>query len=579
MTEDRSSDEGGYQEIYDRALERVSAQAPRWTHREVSDPGITFLETWALLADMQNFYADRIGEEHYRKYLKLLGIARDEGECAVARIFFDKVDRDCVLPKGTKFLAGNMVFEPEEEIRLCANTLTGFYPEPDQNRIGTMRMRRKTSFALKEQTPLFALTLEKAVEQGRELDLFILLDEQKPRNPSGEDFRMAYLSWEYLSYGGWREAEIREDETKGLLYSGRIRLYMREKMLSDGKGYGVRCRVREGAYDRMPVLYKIFLNVGKAVQRETLCDEEKFKMSREQSAVALGSYLARTGEVAVFLGRGRGEWEEITPECGIDPPITAERLERHVRLPARLLSGENVSVKVVSSARKALEEYRPCHITGVSSQQITLPWTGIRYDRLRLMLRQRTGGNLYREYHLADIESCGAYIWHRLESREGIVLGDGRHGVIPNEAHDGLLLTSLVLSGGAEGNVAINKIKEWEQPELFGDITLRNLLAGCGGRDAKKPSQQFAAAGEMLSRPNRLVTEEDILFLAKETPGLLIEEVKAYRKNGTVVVEIVPMEPLQSAYCREKYRKAVADHLEPYRIMGSRLAVVIAGED
>lgn len=82
MLEEMKLDDGSYGEIYEKAMGRLRAQAPWWTHREVSDPGITLLEMWALLFDMQSFYLDQVQEEHYRKYLKLLGMEPDEGRQA-----------------------------------------------------------------------------------------------------------------------------------------------------------------------------------------------------------------------------------------------------------------------------------------------------------------------------------------------------------------------------------------------------------------------------------------------------------------------------------------------------------------
>lgn len=589
---EKSLDDSSYQAVYEKAMERLQRQAPWWTHRELSDPGVTILELWALLADMQSFYLDQVQESHYRKYLKLLGVAPDEGACARAWIFFDSVTKDCMIPQGTKLLANKMVFEMEEETRLTVNCLTGFYQGDDRNRIEAMGMRRKNRFALLEQgqSPLFTLTLKSAVEKGQEIMFFVLLSEQDHRNPAKDDFCMVHLAWEYRTAKGWREARVIRDETRGLLYSGRVCLRVDGEMQAEemctkevctkekqpGKeGYAIRCRIKRGSYDVMPVLYKICLNTGRVIQRDTQCCEEHFTLSKEHPRAVLQSYLARTGELQVFIKREGDSWEDITECCDIDPPITAGQWTRYICPRADYLFDEKTEYKIVCRTQEMSGQYRPCHITGVTSQQITLPWKGIVKEELKLMLRRETGGKLYREYRQQEPEeTCFDNAWHW--QGENIKLGDGRHGYIPREVEDGLLLTSLVLSDGEAGNVAIGKIKTWEKPELFGDITFRNMMTGRGGRDGRKPSEQFAEVSRLLLRQNRLVTKSDIQNLVMETPGLLIEGAEAEWRDGVTLVTILPKKPLKHRSCVEKYRSETAKYLEPYRIAAGKLKVVVA---
>lgn len=583
---ERSLDDSSYQAVYEKAMERLQRQAPWWTHRELSDPGITLLELWALLADMQSFYLDQLQESHYRKYLKLLGIAPDEGECAWAWIFFGNVVEDCTIPRGTKLLADKMVFELEEETELTANCLTGFYQNDGRNRIEVMNMRRKHEFALQDEgrQPLFTLTFRHAVQKGRELTLFILLNEQDKRNPVEGDFCMARLAWEYRTVKGWREARVIRDETKGLLYSGQIRLRVegemdggilrQEEQIDGEEGYAIRCRIKEGSYDVMPVLYKICLNTGRAIQRDTQCCEEQFTLSGEHPRAGLQSYLARTGELRVLIWRGNEEWEDITEDCEIDPPVIAGQQVRYVYPAPKYLSEKERRCRIVCSVQGMSEQYRPCHITGVTSQQLLLPWQGIVKRETKLMLRQTSQGRRYREYEQREPEATrfdNAWHWQG----EEIVLGDGRHGRIPEEAEDGLLLTSLVLSEGEEGNVAIGKIRNWEKPELFAGITLRNMMSGREGKDAKTPSKQFVEAGNLLLRENRLVTKQDIHKLAMETPGLLLKGAEAEWRDGEILVKIIPRESLKHPDCVEKYRQETAKYLEQYRIIASQLKVLV----
>ena len=142
MLEKISLDESSYESVYENAMARIRKAAPWWTHREASDPGITLLEMWSVLADMQSFYLDQVQDSHYRKYLKLLGIPLQEGQCASVWVSFEDIREDIRLPRGTKLTADKMVFETEEEEELTANSLCGFFMKKNQNKMDVMSLRQ-----------------------------------------------------------------------------------------------------------------------------------------------------------------------------------------------------------------------------------------------------------------------------------------------------------------------------------------------------------------------------------------------------------------------------------------------------
>lgn len=580
-----SLDDSSYDEIYEKAMEMLRIQAPWWTHTEVSDPGIMLLEMWALLMDMQSFYLDQVQESHYRKYLKLLGIQPDEGECARAWIFFENVDRDCTVPEGTKLLADRMVFETAGEVRLVRNRLTGFYLGDGTNRSGAMMLQRKSSFVLPEgREALFSFTLEEPLEPGRNFLFFVLLREEKGRNSVEKGFYMAQLAWEYRTKEGWREARIVRDDTRGLLFSGLIGVRTDIPMDGGGRtGYAVRCRIKQGAYDVMPVVYKIYLNAAEVVQKNTLCCAEDVDFSEKCHVAALKTYLGKTGRLWILQRKDRdkgdtwqeGElWEDITdsPNVTVEPPVTAERMERHV-----FFASEG-HVRIVCSAMETVSEELVKEVTGVAAQQIPLAWDRLLRPSVNLLLEQG-GEKLYRTYCRREPEEDRyGNAWHWKEEENVIVLGDGRHGEIPLPSREGLRFTSLALWEGEKGNVAINRITAWERPDLFPGITCTNRLTGRGGRERRLPSQQFQEAGRVFQNQNRMITQEDIQYLAKNIPGLLIKEASAQWQDSALVVKLVPKHELRSSYCVQRYREQAEYYLEQYRLAGTRLKIEIGDE-
>ena len=160
MLEKLKLDDSSYNSIYEKAIQRIETQAPWWTHRETADPGITLLEMWALLCDMQSFYLDQVQESHYRKYLKLLGILPEEGQYASAWVLFDGITEDTLLPEGTRLLADTMIFETVREVKLTANRLIAFYPgqeawDEEVDCFCFMERFRKTSIPLRQGKVLF----------------------------------------------------------------------------------------------------------------------------------------------------------------------------------------------------------------------------------------------------------------------------------------------------------------------------------------------------------------------------------------------------------------------------------------
>lgn len=577
-----SLDDSSFEELYGQAMERLRRQAPWWTHTEVSDPGIMLVEMWAMLTDMQSFYLDQVQESHYRKYLKLLGIRPEEGECARTWVFFEQVGEERTVPAGTKLLADGLVFETEEEVCLAKNDLVGFYLESGRNLIRKMKLSRKSSFALGQGEQLFSFALEEPPAPGKIFSFFVLMKEYPKRRRDERDFWLVRLGWEYRTKEGWREAQVVRDDTRGLLYSGLICLRMDTPMSGEGEnGYEIRCLVREGDFDVRPVLYKLYLNAAAVVQRDTLCCREEFLFTKDVHRVALQSYLARTGRLWILRKRTDGPgtedgelWEDITdsPHIRLDPPVTAECPERYLTY-----AGEGQVRVVCSDARIAPEELVR-EVTGISSQQITMPWNNrVLRSGTEIMLGQG-GKGLYRRCRRAEPEEDRyGNAWHWKDGETVIVLGDGRHGEIPPPSVDGLYFVSLVLWEGEKGNVAVGRITGWERPELFPGIVCLNRLPAGGGRDWKSPSEQFREAGKQLSDSGRMITGADMEILAMRTPGLLLAKAHAGWRDGVLEVTLTPQNKL-SSYCEECYSRQAERYLEQYRIAGTRMRIEIGKE-
>ncbi|MFJ8478043.1 putative baseplate assembly protein [Kitasatospora sp. NPDC094011] len=67
-------DDRRFQQLVDEAKRYVQQRAPEWTDHNVSDPGVTLIETFAYLVDQLLYRLNRVPEKNYAAFLDLLGI-------------------------------------------------------------------------------------------------------------------------------------------------------------------------------------------------------------------------------------------------------------------------------------------------------------------------------------------------------------------------------------------------------------------------------------------------------------------------------------------------------------------------
>lgn len=65
-----------YSDLLREAISRIPIYAPEWTDHNIHDPGITFIELFAWLTEMQIYRLNMISDKSYRKFLKLMGIPK-----------------------------------------------------------------------------------------------------------------------------------------------------------------------------------------------------------------------------------------------------------------------------------------------------------------------------------------------------------------------------------------------------------------------------------------------------------------------------------------------------------------------
>ena len=67
-------DDRSFQDLVDDAKRYVQAKCPEWTDHNVSDPGVTLIETVASMTDQLLYRLNRVPDRHFVKFLELIGV-------------------------------------------------------------------------------------------------------------------------------------------------------------------------------------------------------------------------------------------------------------------------------------------------------------------------------------------------------------------------------------------------------------------------------------------------------------------------------------------------------------------------
>ncbi|MFJ8825946.1 putative baseplate assembly protein [Streptomyces sp. NPDC102467] len=252
-------DDRRFQQLVDEAKRYVQQRAPEWTDHNVSDPGVTLIETFAYLVDQLLYRLNRVPDKNYLAFLDLLGIELFPPVAAGAEIDFwlSAPQPDAVtLSAGTEVTtaAGEnedaVVFATTGELSILPSELTRLVTAPRSGE----QTDRTGALADGHGVPCFQAT----PEPGDAL-LFglptavprcivaVRLDSQV--EGVGVDPRQPPLVWEAWDGGRWQRCETGEDSTGGLNKPGEVIVYVpaghTASVVGGTRAGWLRCRVVE----------------------------------------------------------------------------------------------------------------------------------------------------------------------------------------------------------------------------------------------------------------------------------------------------------------------------------------------
>jgi predicted phage baseplate assembly protein len=560
-------DDRTWAELVDEGRALIPLYAPEWTDHNVHDPGITLVELFALLAEMDIYQLNRIPERHRRKFLALVGLRPERPSPARTVVSFTtkkRYDQE-VLP-ATLEIEGNDPFgrptrlRTLEEVYVVAAELralqlrdhNGFHDLTRRWRNGEqlqifgdnpapgVALYLGISPALPTKVPIslfFSLVGPQAGEEERarivqELvaqkaacrapDAIVTCEKSFPPSvETASDILLPHHSvrtvWEFLAgKDEWRRLEAVKDEvedgTRAFTLSGRVLITLPTAMAGarlgqvDSDFFYLRCRFLAGAYDEAPMLANLALH-------------------------------------------------GVAAEQAVPPDLEPEQL--------------GVG-------------------TGTPRQQFTTSQKPVVETSFRLFTFE---DGYRREWRLVwDFDASARNDLHFLldPTLGQVSFGDGEKGrVVPSE----IRIEARYLATRAEaGNLAAGTItklaKSNHNRSLKVDansLDVNNPVPATRGAAAEPLVHAEGRAVELMQQPTRAVTLSDYEWFAKRTPGVRLARAEAkanlhpgfpcLKAPGMIAVLVLPFLPAGRPVPSKGLLEEVAAYLHTRRILGTRVEV------
>ncbi|MVO85328.1 putative baseplate assembly protein [Streptomyces sp. p1417] len=252
-------DDRRFQEFVDDAKRYIQQRAPEWTDHNVSDPGVTLVETVAHIADQIVYRLNRVPDKNHLAFLDLVGITLFPPAAARTDVTFwlsAPRDETVAVPAGTEVTTlrteqeDAVVFATERDLGIVSSALRHLLVqnrgEPVTDRTTEIAEDRDVLCFTESPHPgdclMFGLTAAVphcavAVELDSRVD------------GVGVDPRQPPLVWEAWTADGWAPCEVHRDGTGGLNRPGEVVLHVPGgHILSRNGGHEagwLRCRVTE----------------------------------------------------------------------------------------------------------------------------------------------------------------------------------------------------------------------------------------------------------------------------------------------------------------------------------------------
>jgi len=503
-------DDREFEEFLEDARSRIPVHSETWTDHNAHDPGITFLELFAWIAETDDYRLNRLTEEHVKQYLRLVDVYPNPPRRAMARLAVAVPDD----------LDGAVVRD-REPIRA----------DVSPSSVERFRARRRTE--------LTSATVDAVVSVHRN---------------GRSDVTVANDSAE-MSFRAFGDAPTADDA----LYLGfrsdpfaavsrlNIDFEYYDADLPDPATHGDEVGRFEPSHRVVWEYYDTPANQdGRWFEddrwqafKATVSEEEVHDGTNqlyEGGRVSLPAPGDWPSAPAAFFGsddahywiRGRlTRHEPPAPSPACDAPERAPEAPKvHYEIPPQLSA---VRTNVVAMEHASMETAVDCENLNQPSIVMLERRTGtdttarpgqqFQFDRAPVQSATiSVGGEPWKA--VPDFAGSGPDDRHYvLDRADGVVrFGDGVQGTVPEPGQE-VVATDCEFGGGEDGNVPASTEWHFECGSL-GDAAVVPLGGASGGTDAESVESALARVKAVRQTPFRIVTQSDYSYVATHTPGL-----------------------------------------------------------
>jgi predicted phage baseplate assembly protein len=627
-------DDRRWADLVDEGRALIPVYGPEWTDHNAHDPGITLMELFAWIAEMDIYQLNRIPDLHKRKFLQLVGVSPrppqpSRGVVAFAldglpelplpaSVELTGVDPGAIVTafrtrRAVTIQPGrlqavlsetNGLFVDLTDAMQRGEPLPVFGTEPGSG--ATLYLGFSDPFPVQTEVSLFFDSDDPGadeVERGRLIrearearescrpPQSSCRGKRRPpvteRDPAMPPHHSVRLEWTFLTRAGnrpeWRELIV-DDTTRALTLAGSVHFTIPSAMAKGRIGrvdtplHYVRCRIVAGAYDAPLSVARLSMNAVEVEQSIPVWTD--WVIARD--ATIAGQPPARGSRVSFDLTLNpAGRISGLTvPSAQSDAP---EWLVLDFSAPSPTADGHFVVEAVPLPSG-----------TGAPKQIAALPQYPVDEPTFELYTVE---SGVWTEWTVKpDFVASRADDAHVvLDAERGtLMFGDGERGRVPPP--DVLVLASYRTTRAEQGGLAAEAIDTLSDSrhnqavvEKLADVRKRIVRVGNPGATyggAAAETLTHAAGRAVIERdaPTRAVTADDCEWLARRTPGVKLARVHAAPNlhagfpcvvaAGVISVVLVPSLPERRPVPTAGLRRAVASYLHRRRIIGTRIDVI-----
>lgn len=576
MLPELNLDQEKFEDMVEEMRNQISSICPSWTDFNAHDPGITLIELFAWLQEIQQYHMNQISSAQLAQYLHLLGEKR-LGRRAARTLLELSSDQPSLIRAGSRFKVGEFWFETERECLLPGPEILfcGVWEQGEWTVIDGVQLSGNGKMELfpfgrrPEVGTCLYLGLSRPFETGRPEWLSVLTG-KNDRNPITEDgFSLSDLAFEYHGADGWRPLSVLRDASFGFLQDGFLTISCETDMtpvsLQGRRTWGIRIRLMENGYEAPPVVTGLSFSHVEAVQKKTAARGVQATLALENREEGLFRVTAEwkwnPGEQAECWLQYGNRYRKA--ECGMS--VTGEGME------VLLSSGEKPDGARVLIFEDAFAEKRNLSDgDGFPFQQVELESRNLLAKEFELMVEDPEDASFMRVWSQVDnFHGSGPADCHYiLDETEGrLLFGDGFHGMMPEGK---MVISGWSESLGESGNINAADFSSGEVPW----IRAVSCFPASGGRDPESFDEAFLRVSELCKLPGQALTLKDYERLALQTPGLMLQACRAYvTGESQITVAVMPQGGDGAGILSHRAAMAVRRYLERFRVIGTAIRV------